>query len=303
MTNQTPPPKPSTILLILSWIFGALLGLVGVGTIFSEPIPGIALIIMGVVLLPPTKKWLMNAWKFNLSRGIKAGVIVVAVVAFGATVGTSNPTDLEDKPETLVNDDAQTETETEPKPVKEFTYLGKPISEECSSSCVEDFLNWPGEVKNFSFEACYILCEEERGEMGEGAETEEEKPTEEEHAEEIEPVVEEVQVPTPTPEPKEEVIQAKDLYNEYDSNEIAADEKYEGEEILVTGTIKEIGKDILDDMYVSLKTDNIIGSVQCMLADGETSKAAKLSAGQTITMRGENPDFLINVILRECVIE
>jgi len=140
--------------------------------------------------------------------------------------------------------------------------------------------------------------------VSEEIEIKEEEPTgEKEEASEIEPVVEAVKVPTPTPEPKEEAIQAKDLYNEYDNNEIAADEKYEGEEILITGTIQEIGKDIFDDMYVSLKTDNIIGTVQCMLADGETNKAAKLSTGQSITMSGESPDYLINVILRECVIE
>jgi len=37
----------------------------------------------------------------------------------------------------------------------------------------------------------------------------------------------------------------------------------------VLGTIENIGKDILDNPYIALKTDNIIGSVQCMLADGE----------------------------------
>lgn len=106
-------------------------------------------------------------------------------------------------------------------------------------------------------------------------------------------------------EPVEEAIKvnANDLYAEYKQNEIAADQKYDNKILEVSGTIQSIGKDILEDMYVSLKTDDIIGSVQCMLADEEANKAATLAEGQTITLKGKNTGLLMNVILRDCVIQ
>lgn len=98
-------------------------------------------------------------------------------------------------------------------------------------------------------------------------------------------------------------ITAKDLYSQYEENEIQADELYKNKLLEVSGTIENIGKDILDVPYVSLKTNNILGSVQCMLADTEKSKAAGLSKGQSIVLEGKNSGKMMNVILRECVIK
>lgn len=98
-------------------------------------------------------------------------------------------------------------------------------------------------------------------------------------------------------------ITARQLYQEYSDNEIAADAKYENQWLEVSGTVQSIGKDILDDMFVSLETGDIIGSVQCMLEDSEFEKAAALNEGQSITMIGKNDGLLLNVILRKCTIE
>ncbi|MBT5015923.1 hypothetical protein HN748_02700 [Candidatus Peregrinibacteria bacterium] len=99
------------------------------------------------------------------------------------------------------------------------------------------------------------------------------------------------------------VISARDLYDEYDANEILADELYDGKILEVSGTVSSIGKDILDDMYVALKTNNVIGSVQCMLEDSELTKATSLVEGQSITVRGKNTGKLMNVLLRGCTIQ
>ena len=110
---------------------------------------------------------------------------------------------------------------------------------------------------------------------------------------------------TNTVVPEEEVmsVTATQLYSDYKGNQVAADEKYKGKTLEVSGTISTIGKDILDTMYVSLKTGDIIGAVQCMLEDSELEKAANLTQGQQITLTGENPDYLMNVILRNCKIQ
>ena len=109
---------------------------------------------------------------------------------------------------------------------------------------------------------------------------------------------------SPTVEEKIESIKvtARDLFAEYEANEIAADEKYKKKVLEVSGTIEDIGKDILDSMYVSLKTAAIFGSVQCMLEDSEQSKASTLQKGASIVVEGRNDGKLGNVILRDCVI-
>lgn len=98
-------------------------------------------------------------------------------------------------------------------------------------------------------------------------------------------------------------ISAQELYAKYEANEIAADELYKDKILEVSGIIDSIGKDIMDSMYVTLKTDNIIGSVQCMLANSEISKAVNLKKGSSILVKGKNSGLLMNVILRNCTIQ
>lgn len=110
--------------------------------------------------------------------------------------------------------------------------------------------------------------------------------------------------PKQTEPDREQVISitARDLYAEYSNNEIAADQKYDDKLLRVSGTVEGVGKDIFDDMYVSLKTDDILGNVRCMLSDSEASEAASLTEGQSIVVGGKNTDFLMDVTLKGCVI-
>lgn len=103
------------------------------------------------------------------------------------------------------------------------------------------------------------------------------------------------------PEPAIEV-DARTLYADYEANDIAAGDKYEDKEVIVSGVIASVGRDILDDPYVALETGNPIGSVQCMLADEEKDKAAGLAKGEGVRLRGRVDGKLLNVLVRECVI-
>lgn len=98
-------------------------------------------------------------------------------------------------------------------------------------------------------------------------------------------------------------ITAKELFAQYEANEIQADEKYKNKRLEVSWEISNIGKDILDNPYIALKTTNAIWSVQCMLADSEKSKASQLQKGGQITLEGKNTGKLGNVILRDCKIK
>jgi predicted PurR-regulated permease PerM len=90
MSEQTTPSKKISVGLILSWIFGVLFALTGIISVFSEPIPGLVMLIMAAVLLPPITKLVDQKWKFHLSSGMKIVVIIIGFIIFGATIDTSN---------------------------------------------------------------------------------------------------------------------------------------------------------------------------------------------------------------------
>lgn len=108
-------------------------------------------------------------------------------------------------------------------------------------------------------------------------------------------------------EPQKEVvapiqITSIQLSEEYDANKVAADAKYKGKILEVTGIIDNIGKDILDDPYVVLKgTPTKLFGIQCMFKKSDEQKLINLSKGSEITLTGKVSGELIgNVILREC---
>lgn len=84
--------KKTSIGSILSWIFGVLFALIGIVSVFSDPIPGLIMLIMAAVLLPPVVKLIEQKSNFKLTRGIKAVVLIIGFIVFGATVDTSTTT-------------------------------------------------------------------------------------------------------------------------------------------------------------------------------------------------------------------
>jgi hypothetical protein len=95
-------------------------------------------------------------------------------------------------------------------------------------------------------------------------------------------------------------VTARKLFRDYDANEVNADEKYKGKTLVVSGRIGKIGKDLLDTMYVELKSANPIFGVQCMFADKHKSQLAKAAKGRQVTIRGKCDGKLGNVLLRGC---
>ena len=97
---------------------------------------------------------------------------------------------------------------------------------------------------------------------------------------------------------KSQTIQAKDLYNAYQANEVSADNNFKAKNFYVEGVVRDIGKDILDNIYVTLKTGHIIGSVQCYIDNANV--AANLQKGQRITVFGECNGLMMNVLMKDC---
>src|SRR5262249_37331209 len=105
--------------------------------------------------------------------------------------------------------------------------------------------------------------------------------------------------------PSGDRVLAVDLFDEYEKNEVAADQQYRGRWLSVTGTVKGIGKDIVRETYVVLgdNPDRIQGT-QAFFAASNADEVATFSKGQRVTLlcRGAGK-AVMNVILRECSID
>ncbi len=99
-------------------------------------------------------------------------------------------------------------------------------------------------------------------------------------------------------------ISAKELYDAYQANEVAADERFKNKRVLVYGKISDIGKDILNDPYLSLGV-GYLESVTCYFDKESNSHIASVSKGLKIEIIGtiKGSGMLgTGVILNKCSI-
>ncbi|HUY26166.1 MAG TPA: hypothetical protein VMV27_01995 [Candidatus Binataceae bacterium] len=105
----------------------------------------------------------------------------------------------------------------------------------------------------------------------------------------------------PTPELS---INAIRLVEDYEANEVAADQKYKGKTIEVNGMVGSVGKDILNSMYVTLgQREDDIASAQLFFAKEHENELASLSRGQFLDAVCVCDGKMMNVILKNCQIE
>jgi len=106
----------------------------------------------------------------------------------------------------------------------------------------------------------------------------------------------------PTSKPID-IITANHLVNEYVQNEVAADAKYKGRTIIVSGMVTGIGLDLFDDAYVIIGGTDAIDGIQCSFPDSEKGSVSKLVKGQIIDVRGVVTGKLGNLFLDKCKIQ
>lgn len=107
-----------------------------------------------------------------------------------------------------------------------------------------------------------------------------------------------------TPAEKPTIVALKTLLSDYKGNEVRADGTYKGKTIEVSGTVDEVKKDIMGEIYVAIGTGAQfeIPQIQCFAKDGQESAFAKLNKGQKITVQGRVDGLMMNVLVRECVV-
>jgi hypothetical protein len=77
-------------------------------------------------------------------------------------------------------------------------------------------------------------------------------------------------------------VDATAYANDYDANEIAADNKYKGKKILLIGQVTSINKDISGNGYLSLNGPGLFQDVQARLNNTGLQGAADLAKGVTV---------------------
>lgn len=82
--------KKITLGLIVSWVLGVLIGIAGVGTLFTDPVPGILFILIALVLLPPVNTTLKNHYNLSLSGGVKVVLIIALLGVASASLKTES---------------------------------------------------------------------------------------------------------------------------------------------------------------------------------------------------------------------
>jgi hypothetical protein len=100
-------------------------------------------------------------------------------------------------------------------------------------------------------------------------------------------------------------VSAVDLCKEYEANVVAADEKYRGKVIVVSGQIEDIGKTLGDTPELTLASNHLKGVV-CQFFNDQKPRFADVSKGKTVSIKGKCAGkviFFDTVVLQECVIE
>ncbi|MFA8450332.1 MAG: hypothetical protein ACEPOW_06540 [Bacteroidales bacterium] len=89
------------------------------------------------------------------------------------------------------------------------------------------------------------------------------------------------------------------IIKEYSENEVAADLKFKGKRISISGTIGNLSRDILNNVYICLKgRDKDFRSVQCYIADAEL--VSRLKKGETVTVVGTCEGMMMNILIKNC---
>jgi hypothetical protein len=78
------------------------------------------------------------------------------------------------------------------------------------------------------------------------------------------------------------VVSNSQLFNDYQGNEVAADAKYKGKQLLVTGSVASIDKGPFGGLILRLATSNEFMSTMCNMEKSEQADMASLQKGEQV---------------------
>ena len=99
-------------------------------------------------------------------------------------------------------------------------------------------------------------------------------------------------------------ITALELHEQYKTDKAAANGKYAGKVLSITGTISEVSVERVGESTVQLTTEGEDDDVFCHFENTHKNKLKKLTEGQQITIRGRCKGFeLGSLTVEECILD
>jgi hypothetical protein len=98
------------------------------------------------------------------------------------------------------------------------------------------------------------------------------------------------------------VIQAIKLSEDYEANELKADEKYKGKVAEVTGEVEDISK-VFEKTSITLKGKGLLYSINCGFESENEKEVININKGQKITIIGYIDGYGISVDMSKCRIK
>lgn len=93
-------------------------------------------------------------------------------------------------------------------------------------------------------------------------------------------------------------VTADELYKQFEQDETAANKKYAGKIIEVTGTVGSVQKDG-SGLSVLLTAKDAMGGINCSMTNAET---ANTTQGKIVTIKGKYTGFLMDVNVLDAVL-
>ena len=90
------------------------------------------------------------------------------------------------------------------------------------------------------------------------------------------------------------------LFDEYQKDKVAADQKYKGKVLTITGTVDIVKVGLSGNPYVTMKTSNLVLRVQFLFKKKDESALSRLRKGDQATIRGRVSGRIGNVLLEDC---
>lgn len=95
-------------------------------------------------------------------------------------------------------------------------------------------------------------------------------------------------------------LTAEGLFEEFQKDKDAADRKYKGQVVTVTGTVDKVKIGPSGNPYVLMKTSSLILRVQFLFKKADESAVSALKEGQKATIRGRVHGRIGNVVIEDC---
>lgn len=98
-------------------------------------------------------------------------------------------------------------------------------------------------------------------------------------------------------------ISASDLFNQYQADETSANNNYLDKTIEVTGTVRELVTGDSGELQLVLESDDMLFGIICQFEGDASAQLNNLSAGNQVVVKGICTGLLMDVVLKNCVIQ